>query len=134
MAYLTVTTQADVVSPGDGKLSLREAVTQANAASGADTIVFAAAIEGKTLVLTQGELSLTSDVTIDGNQNNDASRVTIDGGGASRHFTISGADTDVNLVDLSLVNGSGSDGGSLAIAGGRATVANCSLYGNAASN
>jgi hypothetical protein len=30
MAYLTVTTQVDVVDPGDGQLSLREAVAQAN--------------------------------------------------------------------------------------------------------
>ena len=58
--------------------------------------------------------------SIDDNQNNDASRVTIDGGGASRHFTISGADTDVNLVDLSLV--SGGDGGLLAIAGGNTII------------
>ena len=36
MAYLTVTTQADVVDPGDGQLSLREAVTMANAAATAE--------------------------------------------------------------------------------------------------
>ena len=52
MAYLTVTTQVDVVAPGDGQLSLREAITQANGASGPDTIVFAATIEGQTLTLT----------------------------------------------------------------------------------
>ena len=58
MAYLTVTTAVDVVAPGDGKLSLREAITQANGSSGLDTIVFAANIEGTTLTLTQGELAV----------------------------------------------------------------------------
>ncbi len=37
MAYITVTTPIDVVAPGDGKLSLREAITQANGPSGRDT-------------------------------------------------------------------------------------------------
>ena len=38
MAYLTVTIQADIVNPGDGQLSLREAVEQANATATADTM------------------------------------------------------------------------------------------------
>src|SRR5690348_6593320 len=128
MATFTVTTVQDVVNAGDGKLSLREAVAQANATTAADTIVFAGAVEGKALLLTQGELSLTSDVTIDGNQNNDASRVTLDGGGASRHFAISGGGTDANLTDLSLVSGgTAGSGGSLVINSGRAAVANCNF-------
>ena len=49
MAYLTVTTHIDVVDPGDGQLSLREAIEQAN---GSDTIRFSASVVGKTLVLT----------------------------------------------------------------------------------
>jgi CSLREA domain-containing protein len=39
-AVFTVTTAADVVDPNDGVLSLREAITAANAAAGADTINF----------------------------------------------------------------------------------------------
>ncbi len=50
MATITVTTATDVVNSGDGKVSLREAVAQANATVAADTIVFAASIEGQTLV------------------------------------------------------------------------------------
>ena len=68
MATLTVNTTADKVA-NDGKLSLREAVAQANATSSADTIRFAAALEGKTLTLTQGELLLSHDTTIDGDRN-----------------------------------------------------------------
>ena len=44
MATFTVTTALDVVDAGDGRLSLREAVTQANATTTADTIAFAAGL------------------------------------------------------------------------------------------
>ena len=52
MATFTVTTSCRRGEASDGKLSLREAVTQANATAAADTIVFASGLEGKTLVLT----------------------------------------------------------------------------------
>jgi hypothetical protein len=77
MAYLTVTTMVDVVAPGDGQLSLREALTQANGSGGPDTIRFAATVVGKTLVLTGGELSITDDVTIDGNNGGAAAQTTV---------------------------------------------------------
>src|SRR5262249_54358938 len=41
-ALLNVTTSLDVIDPNDGMLSLREAVIQANASNGADTIVLPA--------------------------------------------------------------------------------------------
>ena len=43
MAYITVTTLADLIDPIDGKVSLREAVAQANAG---DIIRFALNLEG----------------------------------------------------------------------------------------
>ena len=101
MAYLTVTTQADVVDAGDGKLSLREAVAQANASASADTIRFIAALEGKTLVLTGGELVVTQDLTIDGGDD----PVTIDGNRNGRILNIAGAGTDVRLQQLTLAHG-----------------------------
>ena len=61
------------VDPNDGVLSLREAVNQANITPATDMIEFDASVKGKTLVLTGGELVLTSDVTIHGGG------VTIDG-------------------------------------------------------
>jgi hypothetical protein len=66
VATFTVTTAADVVNAGDRVLSLREAVAQANATTAADTIVFAGALEGSTLVLTGGELVVNQDLRIDG--------------------------------------------------------------------
>ena len=79
MATFTVTTGADVVNAGDGRLSLREAVAQANATTTADTIVFAGGLEGATLVLTGGELVVSRDLRIDGDQDNDGFEVTLSG-------------------------------------------------------
>ena len=79
MTTFTVTTLADVVNAGDGKLSLREAVAQANDSAAADRIVFASGLEGKTLTLAHGELLVTHDLTIDGDANNNGVRVTIAG-------------------------------------------------------
>ena len=73
MATFTVTTANDVVA-SDGVRSLREAVALANATPEADTIQFTRAVEGHTLTLTQGELRLTQDVTIDGDGDNKAAR------------------------------------------------------------
>ena len=103
--YLSVTTAADLVDPSDGKLSLREAVARANASAGTDTIVFTASIEGTTLVLTQGELVLSHDVTIDGDRDKDGSQVTLSGGGADRVLSIQGAGTAVALTDLDIRDG-----------------------------
>ncbi len=105
MAYLTVTTQADVVDPGDGQLSLREAVAQANATTGADYIKFVVTLEGQTLVLTGGELAVTQDLTIDGDRNHDGILATIDGNANGRLLNITGSGTDVILVNIVLRNG-----------------------------
>jgi CSLREA domain-containing protein len=100
MAYL-VNIVADIVDPADGKLSLREAVAKANSTAAADTIVFAANLQGMTLVLTQGELGITRDLTIDG----DGRAITIDGNATGRIFNIAGAGTEVALRGLTLTNG-----------------------------
>jgi hypothetical protein len=121
MATLTVTTAADVVDAGDGRLSLREAVAQANATTTADTIVFARTLEGGTLVLTGGELVVNQDVRIDGDQDNDGTEVTVSGNNASRVLSISGDGVDVSLRDLTLTQGSspmGENGGAIVLASG----------------
>ena len=43
-ATIVVTTRADVVNRGDGKVSLREAITRANATAGQDTIELGAGV------------------------------------------------------------------------------------------
>ena len=67
-----------------GGLSLREALALAAADPlSHDTITFVEALDGGTADLTQGELVVEGNVTIDGNNDNDAAAITIDGGGAS---------------------------------------------------
>ena len=70
----TVTTAADVVDPGDGQLSLREAVAAANATPALDAIRFAPSLEGQTLVLTGGQLTVSQDLIIDGNGDDGGAR------------------------------------------------------------
>jgi hypothetical protein len=102
---LTVTTVADVTDPGDGKLSLREALGRANATAEADRIVFARALEGQTLVLAGGELVVDEDLVIDGDRDDDGRRVTLSGGDRSRVLHVAGSETDLVLTDLTLLDG-----------------------------
>jgi predicted outer membrane repeat protein len=67
----TVATTLDVVNPGDGKLSLREAISAANAHAGADTIVVPAgvyrlAIHGSDNSNAGGDLDVTGTTVIRG--------------------------------------------------------------------
>ncbi len=105
MATFTVTTAADRVDAGDGALSLREAVQRANATAAADRVVFADALEGRTLTLTRGQLDLTADVAVDGDRDGDGTGVTLSGGGESRVVAVAGAGTDARLADLVVTGG-----------------------------
>ena len=125
MATFTVTTANDVVA-SDGVRSLREAVALANATPEVDTVRFTSAVEGHTLTLTQGELRLTQDVTVDGDADNNGSRVTISGGDASRIFEVVGSGTDAALADLTLAHGR-PPGPELVGAGGAVLVGGGSL-------
>jgi hypothetical protein len=133
MAAFTVTTAVDLVA-NDGELSLREAVARANATAGADTIRFAAGLEGQTLALAGGELTLSRDVRIDGDRDEDGRVVTLSGGDASRLLTITGGNTDVGLSGLALAEGRETgNGGAILLDGGGlildgCTVRDCAAY------
>jgi predicted outer membrane repeat protein len=71
-ATFTVSTTLDELTPGDGKLSLREAITRANAHPGADTIIVPAGVYNMSLAgatedaNATGDFDVTDSVTIQG--------------------------------------------------------------------
>src|SRR5438552_195513 len=86
LSIFTVTNLAD-----SGSGSLRAAIEAANTNPGADVIKFAGGLKG-TIILssTNGELSVTDDLTIDGPG---ANQLTVSGGDVTRVFHISGSST-----------------------------------------
>jgi predicted outer membrane repeat protein len=69
LAVVTVTTVADTVDFNDGVTSLREAIFATNLVEGADEIRFAPSLTAggaAAILLTQGELTITDDLTITG--------------------------------------------------------------------
>jgi hypothetical protein len=116
----TVGTSADAstggacTTPTNADCSLREAVTLANANTGADTIVFNSNLTGSTIHLNTGGLPITEALSINGPG---ASQLTVDAGGNSRIFPInlSTADDPVSISGLTLANGYVSSGSGGAI-------------------
>jgi hypothetical protein len=92
-----------------GEGSLRQAVLDANASPGADTIDFAPGLTG-TIALTSGQLTITDGVTIDGPG---ADLLAVSGNHQSRVLRISGGVT-VSIADLSITKGrAAGDGGAI---------------------
>ena len=116
MVDLTVTTLSDEIAQTSdlaaetidgGGLSLREALAFTNANGLTNNIDFQIGLTG-TMILTLGQLSIASDLTIDGDTNNDnAADITISGNNSSRIFNISGSLTDATLLSLTLTDGLG---------------------------
>ena len=96
----TVTSTSDV-SADDGVLTLREALALADADNQtADRIEFAPAVQGRTILLGGSELTINSDISIDG-----GAGVTIDANQASRVLLVRGLDSDVVLQHLNITGG-----------------------------
>jgi hypothetical protein len=82
-----------------GSGSLRQAVLDANAHPGADTIRFAPGLSG-TIHLTGGELDVTDDVSIQGPG---PSTLTVSGSGLSRVFGVLGTSAQVTGLTIATV-------------------------------
>ena len=125
----TVTDENDG-SCAHGDCSLRDAI---QIAAPDDTIVFAAALSGQTIVLTIGQLDIDKGLTIDGSSL--ASHVRISGATMFRVFVTHSSDT-VTLRDLDIISGSVSDGnGGSGIYNQRyLTVIGCAISGNTTPN
>lgn len=121
MATYTVTTTSDVVDSADGQLSLREALALADVeAATADTIEFAPDVQGGRIVLAGSQLTVNSDVTIDG-----GAAVTIDANQQSRVLLVQGFGTAVDLRHLTVSGGRTSgerDSGAGILASGYASL------------
>ena len=112
-----------------GSGSLRDAVSQANSAAGADTIVFQSGLTG-TITLTSGEILVTDSVSINGPG---AGVITVSGNNASRVFHVenSGATApitvDINNLTLTAGLASGASGGAVAGVGENLTLDHLSI-------
>lgn len=96
-----------------GAGSLRQAITDANAATGSDTIAFQSGLSG-TITLTGGQLTITDNLVVNGPG---AGILAINGNNASRVFEIASGKT-VTLNGLTLRNGyNASHGGAIYNAG-----------------
>ncbi|MEM7210578.1 MAG: choice-of-anchor Q domain-containing protein [Pseudomonadota bacterium] len=131
---LIVDTVSEVENAFDGVTSLREALALAQSDPDASTISFAANMNGQTIVLTSGIVNLTTDVTIDGDINDDGiADVTLDANGAHRVVEVSGAGTDVLLDGLTLrggyISGFEVGGGVLFTGDGSGTIRNSVITG-----
>jgi predicted outer membrane repeat protein len=131
---LVVTSAADRLDTtfDPANLTLRDAVSLANAIPGTDTVTFAPSLSGMPVQLSMGELSITDSVTIQGLG---AAHTTIDAQGSSRIFDVSAAAGDVTLDGLTLTGGhvtaTGEGGGAIHFAGsGKLTVQSCALLNN----
>ncbi|MFN6484577.1 MULTISPECIES: DUF4347 domain-containing protein [unclassified Nostoc] len=103
---LPVNTDTVVTNTNDsGAGSLRQALLNANATAGADTITFAGSVftdaTPDIITLTSGQLTITDDVTIVGTG---ASKLTISGNNAFSVFKIAGTGTDVSIDGLKIAN------------------------------
>jgi hypothetical protein len=133
--YASVLATFHVTNKNDaGAGSLRDAISKADAAPGADTINFTGSIFKDAIpdqiTLTSGALSISSDITIKGTG---ASKLSISGNNASGVFLIISG--NVTISGLLITQGSGgfnSSGGGIFNNAGTLTLNNSTVSGNSA--
>src|SRR5262245_28941915 len=138
-ATIAVTTTADVVNPLDGKVSLREAITMANATAVADVIQLKAGVYGSGIAgwfedaNAKGDFDITNPLTIAGAG---AAATVVDGAKLDRVFEIHGAHA-VTFSGVTIRNGSilsfDERGGGIGARDGSVTLLNSIVTGNEAS-
>ncbi|MGI0485866.1 Ig-like domain-containing protein [Pantanalinema rosaneae CENA516] len=139
----TVTSVLDIVDPNDGVMTLREAIQAANDNAGADTIEFNLGSGSQTITLTNGQLEILDDLTINGTG---ADKLRISGNYASRVFQVGLYATSfwdapnmipnsptVTLKDMTIAYGQADNGGGI-LNTGNLTVMNSVLDNNFSSN
>ena len=96
----------------DGIGSLRSSVSQANATSEVDTIVFDAQVfsTAKTITLTSGPINITNSLSINGPG---ANLLTISGGNQSRIFFSNNSSSEIIVNNLTLTQGFAANGGAI---------------------
>jgi hypothetical protein len=118
---------SDCTSPSNVDCSLREAISQANANAGADTIVFRSGLTGA-IDLAAGQLEITDALTIQGPG---ANLVTVDGGLNSRIiYANTTYGNPVSISGLTLAHGSAEGGGGIRNFQGDLTISNAVITGS----
>jgi parallel beta-helix repeat protein len=129
---LVVTTTLDETDDSDGLVSLREAIAHAQEFPGPHTITFDPAVFGttpQTIILTLGPLTLTdtATTTIVGPG---ANLLSVSGNNASQVFDIEGG--SMAISGLTVSGGKTVHGGGLYNDGGKLSLTDCAISGNAA--
>jgi Ca2+-binding RTX toxin-like protein len=107
----TVNAGGDDTNADDMALTLREAISKAEAG---DTITFAGALSGQTITLSDAELALSKDITIEGDLDGDGKAdITIDGSAAANTLHVAGA--HVTLDGVVVLHDEDSDGSSIVV-------------------
>ncbi|WP_375496811.1 DUF4347 domain-containing protein [uncultured Nostoc sp.] len=113
-----------------GSGSLRQAILNANATVGADTITFAGVFTDATpdiITLTSGKLTITNDITILGTG---ASNLIVSGNNSSGVFEISGSGTDASIDGLKIANANDPLGSILLNSNTSLSLTNSTVSGN----